>query len=419
LGTGGQNFIVGTTHWLSRQNNGTPPSLKTFYWHGNNLDIFTMSWLVVLALVVLLIVAALQYLVWYQRWESRHTSGMAYYGKPLAERRALKERIRWYSFLALPIVKLLALVNQKQATMPVFEYEGVCGPPTVSSPAIFARAKNYQPQPEDVFVATQMRCGTTWMQQVVYEIVNRGEGDFTDTGHGHLYATCPWIDASNSVSMENAPLVGKNPIRIIKTHLPTSLCPYSEQAKYIYVTRHPVSCFASIVDYNRTLLGPLMPTMEILVGWFCSDRMYWLPWPKHVAGWWQWAQNRKNVLFIHFEDMKADFAVVLDTVAGFLDYQLTADEKQRITEKCSFKYMKDHEELFEMSPPNMFSVAAGQFFASGRESRYQDVTPAIRQRILEYCRQSLNGSNYPAQQFYPDLRIPQVGEMEKVEQQAP
>ena len=109
--------------------------------------------------------------------------------------------------------------------------------------------------------------------QVVYEIVNRGEGNLSDSGHGHLYATCPWIDGGNSVSLENAPLVGENPIRIIKTHLPTKLCPYSEQAKYIYVTRHPVSCFASIVDFNRTMLGPLMPTMETMVGWFCSDTL--------------------------------------------------------------------------------------------------------------------------------------------------
>ncbi len=275
----------------------------------------------------------------------------------------------------------------------------------------YERTKSYHPQPEDVFVATQMRCGTTWMQHVVYETVNRGEGDLTNSGNGHLYAISPWIDGGNSVSMEAAPLVGQNPIRIIKTHLPTKLCSYSEQAKYIYVTRHPVSCFASIVDYNRTLLGSLMPTMETMVEWFCSDRMYWQPWPKHVAGWWEWAQSRENVLFIHFEDMRADFTVVLDEVASFLGYQLTVDEKQRITEKCSFKYMKDQEELFEMSPPNMFSVAAGQFLASGGESRCQDMISVIRQRIPRYCRRSLHESNYPTHQFFPDFRNPQAGEV--------
>ena len=252
---------------------------------------------------------------------------MAYYGKSLAERRALKARIRRYSLPVMPFVRLLAIGIQKQAAMPGFEYEGVCGPPKVSSPAVFERASKYQPEPEDVFVATQMRCGTTWMQQLVYEIVNRGKGDLGDKGHGHLYAVCPGSTQSIACRWKTSPLVGENPTRIIKTHLPTKLCPYSEQAKYIYVTRHPVSCFASIVDYNRTLLGPFMPELDKLVDWFCSDRMYWLPWPEHVHGWWQWSQSRENVLFIHYEEMTKNFAAVLDRVAGFLGYQLTAREK--------------------------------------------------------------------------------------------
>jgi hypothetical protein len=328
---------------------------------------------------------------------------MAYYGRTLAERRALKERIRWYSLPAKPLVGLLAMGNRTETTMPGFEFEGVYGPPKVSSPEVFGRAKNYQPRPEDVFVATQMRCGTTWMQQIVYEIVHRGKGNLGDDGHGHLYAACPWIDGINSVSLEDSPLVGERPTRIIKTHMPTKLSPYSDQAKYIYVTRHPVSCFASIVDYNRTLLGPLMPDVEKMAEWFCSPRMYWLPWPEHVSGWWQWAESRKNVLFLHYEEIIADFPANLDRVARFLGYRLTETEKHRISEKCSFQYMKENEEIFEMSPPNMFSVAGGRFIASGKESRYMDVTPAIRQRILNYCRESLCDSDYPAWRFYPDL----------------
>ena len=67
---------------------------------------------------------------------------------------------------------------------------------------------------------TQMRCGTTWMQQLVYQIVTQGQGEFSDPGRAHLYATSPWIEAINSVSMEDAPLVGKRPTKIIKSHLP-------------------------------------------------------------------------------------------------------------------------------------------------------------------------------------------------------
>lgn len=361
------------------------------------------------AVAVLLGLADLLYLAWYLRWEGEHTSGLAYYGKTLAERRRLKQRIRWYSVPAMPLVRLLAPVVRKRTTMPTFEYEGVCGPPRVSSAEVFERARQYRPGPDDVFVATQMRCGTTWMQQIVYETVHRGRGDFSDEGHGHLYATSPWIDGVNSVPLEDAPLVGERGTRIIKTHLPTKLCPYGPEAKYIYVTRHPVSCFASIVDYNRLLLGPLTPSMATFADWFCSDRMYWLPWPEHVAGWWQWAQSRNNILFIHFEDMKADFSTVCGRVARFLGYRLTASEQRRITEKCSFQYMQDHQEWFDMAPPTMFSVAGGSFMTSGKTARHEDVTPEIRRRVLDYCRAALGGSDYPAGRFYPDLAMRSAG----------
>jgi hypothetical protein len=231
----------------------------------------------------------------------------------------------------------------------------------------------------------------------------RGRGDLSDQGLGHLYAMSPWIDAVNSVSMEAAPLVGDPPTRIVKCHLPTTLCPYSPDAKYIYVTRHPVSCFASIVDYNRSLIGPLTPPVAVLADWFCSERMYWLPWPQHVEGWWRWAQQHDNVLFVHYEDMTRDFDRVLGQVAAFLGCPLTTEERRTIAEKCSFQYMKANEELFEMAPPTMYSVQGGEYLKSGKEARHQDVTPDIRRQILEYCRSGLAGGFYPAGTFYKDL----------------
>jgi hypothetical protein len=131
--------------------------------------------------------------------------------------------------------------------------------------------------------------------------------------------------------------------------------------------------------------------------------MYWLPWPRHVEGWWQWAQSRNNVLFVHFEEMSRDFAAVCDRVQRFLGYALTDDERRRVIEKCSFRYMKEHEELFEMAPPTMFSVTGGEYLKSGKESRHEDVTPAIREQILGYCRSILGHGQYPAGRFYPDL----------------
>lgn len=365
-----------------------------------------LPWIGLAAALVLLPVAGLVYVALYLRWEGTQTRGLAYYGRSLRDRQALKRRIRLLSLPARPVVHLLARLGRAQAAMPTFEFEQVSGPPKVSSPEVFARAKAYQPSAQDVFVVTQMRCGTTWMQQIVYEILTRGRTGGPGRERPHLYAESPWIDAINSVDIAVAPLVGEPPSRIIKCHLPTELCPYSPTAKYIYVARHPVSCFASIVDFNRSMLGPFLPPIGTMTEWFCSERMYWRPWPAHVSGWWQWSERRDNVLFIHFEDMKRDFASVQDRIAAFLGCVLTREEQALVAEHCSFEYMKNHEEFFEMAPPTMFSVDGGEFLASGKAARHEDVTPEVRTRIQDYCRGALRGSSYPAERFYPDLAGP-------------
>ena len=347
--------------------------------------------------------ALIAYLLWYFRWESRQTSGLNYFGRSLDARRALKRRMRVLAAPVKPILTALARIGRAKLTMPIFDYEGVSGPARVSTPEVFARARAYRPDARDVFVATQMRCGTTWMQQLVYQIVTAGRGGFDDPARSHLYTISPWIEAVNGVSIDRAPLVGRRETRIVKTHLPASHCPYSAAARYIYVARHPVSCFASIIDFNRSMLGPLLPPLETMVGWYCSDKMYWRPWPEHVDGWWQWAETKPNVLFLHFEDMKRDLAGAATKVATFLDVVLTPDELRAVVERAGFTYMKEHEEWFEMAPPTMYSIAGGEFLASGKEARHEDVTPATKARILDYCRQSLQGRSYPAARFYPDL----------------
>lgn len=368
-----------------------------------------MSWLGLGIVALGLGAASLLYLAFYLRWEAAQTTGMAYYGRTSAGRAALKATMRRRGAPARLVIRALTAVLPAPARIPTFTVRGVSGPPRVSSAEVFERAAAYAPTSQDIFVTTQMRCGTTWMQQIVFEVVTDGRGDLSDAGYGHLYAVSPWIDAVNSVSMEHAPLVGVPAARIIKSHLPVALSPYSPDAKFIYVTRHPAACFASIVDYFRTLNGPLTPSTATLVDWFCSDRMYWSPWPDHVAGWWDWSVSRPNVLFVHFEDMRRDLGRTVDDVAAFLGRRLSPEARARVVEKCGFTYMQAREDQFEMAPPTMFSVAAGRFFAHGTLGRDQDVDEAARRRIVEFCRGQLAGRAYGSATAYDDLKSPAQG----------
>lgn len=359
---------------------------------------------VLLALVAVLLVAlaALAVVFWrFHRWYLGETEGLAYYGRTAAGRRAFKDELRARSGFVLAVLRVVLRVRPLR-TFPSVVYEGVTGPPQCREG--FPRAAAHRPVAGDVFVVTQMKCGTTWMQQVVYEVLMRGRGDLGDDGHRHLYALSPWIEASTSVSLTDAPRIGPHGARVIKTHLPTRLCPFGPEARYVYVTRDPVACFASIVDFLEMMGGPLTPGRADLLDWYCSDRMWWRSWPEHVDGWWRWSCERPNVLFVHFEAMLADLPRVVDDVARFLDVALTDDERARIVAKSGFTYMREHEERFEMMPPTASSVRGrGRFLKSGRGDRKDDVVAGDRARIVAFCRERLRGAAYPAARFYPEL----------------
>lgn len=333
-------------------------------------------------------------------WQYLNTRGVAYFGRPLAERQRFKQKVARYGRFIRPLLRPLSgyMSNPNQFTI---TYDGVYAPANNCNRKSFAQAVHYTPQPNDLFVVTQMKCGTTWMQQLAYEILMHGQGDFSDSGHRHLYATSPWLESFNGVSIAAAPLLGENSTRLIKTHLPASLCPYSAAAKYIYVTRHPASCYRSIIDFFHALSEPFTPSDDVLLDWYCSNQMWWGSWPDHVAGFWQWSQTRPNVLFVHFEEMKHNLPAVIQRTASFLKVPLTETEMLQIEEKCSFDYMKAHEEQFEMMPPN-FLASGDTFFKSGSLQRHESLPLADKNRILLFCSKKLAGGDYPFAQFYPD-----------------
>src|SRR6202008_4379058 len=113
-----------------------------------------------------------------------------------------------------------------------------------------------------------------------------------------------------------------------------------------YVARHPVSCFASCIDFVKTNVGAMSPELPVFEEWYCSpELMWWGTWPSHVKGWWERSRANPNVLFVHFETMKQDPKTVIRQVAEFLGMKrLSEAEVSQIEEKTSFKHMQEHPE---------------------------------------------------------------------------
>jgi len=362
-------------------------------------------WLVwILIAIVALYIAMGMYLAMVLKWEDEQTVGLKYYGRSQHDRELFKRALARHGTLLAPMLWLNGRMTTLDFRRARIQYKGVSGPAGSCSVETFQRAESYQPTPEDIFVVTQMKCGTTWMQQVVYEILHRGKGTLVESGTA-MYAVSPWLEGRKSVSIVQAPLVGtERPSRIIKTHLPVALCPYDPGARFIYVARHPASCFASCVDFVRTNVGAMSPGMQAFEEWFCSkDLMWWGTWTDHVLGWWRWSSEQRNVLFVYFEDMKKDLPGVIRQVAAFLRVApLSEEEVASVAEKSSFRYMQDNQSSFEMQPPHILQARA-QLFVSGSAERHKDVPDELRLRVVGWAARELAGTNFPLADAYPDV----------------
>ncbi|CAN7942443.1 unnamed protein product, partial [Ixodes hexagonus] len=169
----------------------------------------------------------------------------------------------------------------------------------------------YKPRPDDVFVATFPKCGTTWMQCIVHCILN--DGVLPDNSVDFMLAS-PFIDFTGAEGPDRMPRPGA-----IKTHLPFDKVPYSSQAKYIYVARNPYDCCVSLYYHMRSTLfnPPEDEDFGQFLERFIRGKVIFGDYFHHLLSWYQ-RRHDPNVLFLTFEELKRDTPSVIPRVADFL-----------------------------------------------------------------------------------------------------
>jgi len=222
----------------------------------------------------------------------------------------------------------------------------------------------YEARASDIICAAYFKAGTNWLMHVCYQIANLGEGDFD-----HIQDEIAWPDAAQprywrALNDDNSNQ-SKTGFRVIKSHLSADLVPLQSPAKIVAMTRDPLDCAASGYHFFANLyFGPKTPPPDVWLDFFASDDAFWGPWYRFTASWWQ-ARSQDNVLFMRFEDLKADPNQAIENIAAFLGVSLTSAQVQRVADQTSFATMKKMNDKFYPVRQTIWSTPGGRIIRKG------------------------------------------------------
>jgi aryl sulfotransferase len=248
---------------------------------------------------------------------------------------------------------------------------------------------------DDIVISTYAKSGTTWMQQIIAQMIFGGDPNL------EVAEMSPWLDLRVPPKEMKLPIVeAQTHRRFLKTHLPVDALVFSPNARYLYIGRdgrdvvwslynHHVnanSVWYSALNDTPGRVGPPIdpPPADIRQywrDWMDKDGFPFWPFWENVRSWWE-IRELPNVLFVHFESLKRDMQAEMRRIAAFLQIEVDASRWNDIVEYCSFDWMKRNATKSVPLAGAFWDAGAEVFINKGVNGRWRDtLTPSD---VLEY-----------------------------------
>ena len=241
----------------------------------------------------------------------------------------------------------------------------------------------------DVIIGTWAKSGTTWMQQIVGQLLLGPDPTI------RAAELSPWLDIR--VMPKEAKLgmmEAQTHRRFVKTHLPVDALVFSPKAKYLYIGRDARDVVWSLFNHHHNFTdeaykafnetpGLVGPPLERPID---DVRQYWHEWLdgdgypfwsfwENVRSWWA-IRDLPNVMLVHFNELKADMEGRMRDIAEFLEVEIDPADWPQIVEYCTFDWMKANADQVAPNADLIFSNGAQGFFNKGVNNRWQSVLSA-------------------------------------------
>ncbi|XP_057321879.1 sulfotransferase 1C4-like [Microplitis mediator] len=279
---------------------------------------------------------------------------------------------------------------------------------------------NFKARPDDTWVITYPRSGTTWTQELVWLLSNNL--DF-DTARKKLLAErFPFLEFSmfnhpevtqefiklNEGDLEKQELCKKISLpgyqvlselpspRFIKSHFPLSLLPgiLDVGCKIIYVARNPKDVAVSWYHLNRAIKTQgYQGNFEEFWNYFQDNLTPWSPYWEHLKE--AWAQrDHPNLFFIFYEEMQQDFYKTADRVAEFLGKSYSDKEMYKLSEYLNIKNFRNNPMVNSSELRDCHIIDDESFVRNGQSGVWSNTfSPKLEAKADEWIKKNLQDTD--------------------------
>merc|ERR1719161_71948 len=214
---------------------------------------------------------------------------------------------------------------------------------------------------------------------IIHQIRTGGDPDMED-----IYVEVPWLEfierpgQPHEELLERWKALPQDKPRAFKTHTgPGPMMDFHKNVKYFVLVRNPEEAMVSfkpfleqhsqalwdLWDPEGHIKGSMVQPDWSFPKWFNEVALKFKMGPpdspdipggmlnmffsSFINSWWP-LRNEKNVLMMHFNDLKSDHEGSIRKIADFLGFHPTEEQWPKILEYTGFKWMKEHQEKFEI-----------------------------------------------------------------------
>lgn len=221
---------------------------------------------------------------------------------------------------------------------------------------------HFQAHDSDILLITSPKSGTTWLKALTFAILNRKTScpNLSNHLHPHPLLTTnphvlvPFLELDLYLHKTKPDLSLLSSPRLFSSHLPYVSLPESMKwsaCKIIYLCRNPKDIFVSLWHFTNRLRPETrgLNSIEDTFDKFCRGVSLYGPFWDHMLGYYEASLERPDkIMFLRFEELKAEPVKVLKEIAEFIGYGFSKEEESGDTASdilrlCSFENLSNLE----------------------------------------------------------------------------